>query len=141
MIKTIKILVVTVVMMLTMVGGASAYEQHLNGDPNYDLLYGKQGVATYLDRSSCVKRVDNSEVKVWAQNHVVVDTTNGNIINTSTIHYAVDITTSPYTYYTSKIGTSGTWNPFDMNDRSDATAAIRNGFWKGFQATFGYSFS
>ena len=141
MLKTVKVFVMTVIMMLTMIGGASAYEQHLNGDPNYDLLYGKQGVATYLDRSSCVKRVDNSEVKIWAQNHVIIDTINGTIIDTRTVHYAVDISTSPYTYYTSKIGTAGTWNAFDITDRTDATAATRAGFWKGFQATFGYPFS
>lgn len=61
--KKEKILAVVAFIMLFCSNMAfAAYPIHFNGDNNYVLVYGKQGVATYLDKSSVAVCKENENI-------------------------------------------------------------------------------
>jgi len=123
---------------------ASGYDTYLNGDHNYQLIYGHMGGAEYLDISSIVVLTNNyTKQYTWAQNEVAVDTNKGNaIINTKTKWYSwVNDGSDNGSFYYSFTGKDGDWKSFDFYSDAGYMQSTTGGFRAGFRHAFGFPFS
>jgi hypothetical protein len=116
-----------------------AYEQYLNGDTNYVIVYGHQGMSWYLDKSSVVVKESDQKANSFACNIVVVDV-NGNITATKTYWYYEPCQRDNFNEaYCSNDGKS--WNAFNVNDYAGSAQVVVNGFKTGWRAAFGSGWS
>ena len=136
------------VMVLTLVSGVGiitnnssvtyAYDRYLNGDTNYVLLYGHQGVSHYLDLSSVVAKKQDSVAHAFAQN--VVTVVDGAITDTETYwYYQARNSDDDFEAFVSNDGKN--WRRFKVNDFTGAMAVVVTGFRYGFAEAFGYGWS
>jgi hypothetical protein len=118
---------------------AQAYDTYLNGDTNYVLVYGHQGVSWYLDKSSVVIKQSDRQANAFACNIVIVDT-NGNISGTKTYWY--DEPCQRDNYNEACYSVNGTdWKVFNVNDTAGYMQVVVNGFKTGWKAAFGSGWS
>lgn len=145
--KSLLKIAVCFVMVLTLVSGIGitsnssvtyAYDRYLNGDTNYVLLYGHQGVSYYLDLSSVVAKQQDSVAHAFAQN--VVTVADGNITDTKTYwYYQARNSDDDFEAFVSNDGKN--WRRFKVNDFTGAMAVVVTGFRYGFAEAFGYGWS
>jgi len=122
---------------------AASYDKYLNGDHNYQLIYGHMGSAIYLDISSIVViQNDSHQVYKWAQNEVAVDTEKGNAItNTKTKWYGwANDGSDQGAFYYSMTGDNN-WKQFDLTSDAGYMESTTEGFRAGFYHAFGFPFS
>lgn len=114
------------------------YARYYNGDANYPLVYGHQGVAWYLDKSSAVVKKDDAEGKTFACNVITVNE-NGNISGVKTYWYYKATSDDMGTAYSSSDGQS--WQSFDVGSTAGYMQVLVKTFKMGWYAAFGYSYS
>lgn len=123
---------------------AYGYDKYLNGDHNYQLIYGHMGVAEYLDISS-ITVITNKYTKqyTWAQNEVEVNVDKGNaILGTETIWFSwVNDGSDNGAFYYSHTGKDGDWKSFDFYSTAGYMQSTTGGFSAGFYHAFGFSFT
>ena len=114
------------------------YAQYYNGDSNYPLVYGHQGVAWYLDKSSIVVKKNDSEGNAFACNVITVNET-GNISGTKTYWYYKVAGEDMGTAYSSPDGQN--WQAFEVGSTFGYMQVLVKTFKIGWYAAFGYSYS
>ena len=118
---------------------AQAYDRYLNGDPNYILVNGRQGVSWYLDKSSVVVNQSDKEANAFACNIVSVDS-NGNVTGTTTYWYyePCQRNNDNEAYYSND---GNKWKSFNVNDSAGYMQLVINGFKTGWKIAFGSGWS
>lgn len=118
---------------------AQAYDTYLNGDNNYVLVYGHQGVSWYLDKSSVVVKKSDREANAFACNIVIVDP-DGNITGTKTYWYYEPCQRDNYNEACYSIN-GNDWKVLNVNDTAGYMQVVVNGFKTGWKTAFGSGWS
>lgn len=114
---------------------AYQYDNYLNGDTNYPLLYGHMGSAWYLDKSSVVVKQDDSVAHKFAENIIMVDADNGySIINTGTLWFYQKLQRDDF--FEAYTGNGEKWRSFEVNSSYGADQVVVNAFKLGWKAAF-----
>lgn len=121
------------------VSTVQAYDKHLNGDTNYVLVYGHQGVSWYLDKNSVVVKKNDREANAFACIIVSVDP-DGKITGSKTHWYYEPCQRDNYNEaYHSNDGKE--WKPFNVKDTAGYMQVVVNGFMTRWKAAFGSGWS
>lgn len=113
---------------------AQAYDQNLNGDSNYVLVYAHMGLAEYADTSSAVLKKDG-DTKVIAMNIVYVDADHDNAVKDTKCWYFA-YTSEPAMYYYKN--QTSEWVKIGGNPTYDMMRTSAQVAWK---AIYGYNWS
>ena len=116
---------------------AQAYSEYYNGDYNFPIVYGHQGVDFYLDKSSIVVQESSSDAHKFACN--VISVRDGNINSVTTYWFytssSEDIGVFHYKY------NNNSWRATSLGNDAGYMQVVNNTFRKGWAAAFGYSYS